>query len=280
MKLSRGLEKFWVAVGSYLLLDLILFFYVLAAHNWKFPNLLSLPDLIAFIIVISLGFFPFLWFLFNLKSQILQALPDQWQFKVAVLADYPQLDLAWLQQQTNTLESLGFVQLMDCKVEPGNGFARCFAHPQQYCFSQIGQIFKDTGEIIAEHCTIFSLLEQDWAVAEINREVNSHDAIAYIWRHPKQIRTYHANINLDELLQAHLRLRQQILVDLSITVLTDVSWFALRNLEQQATILRKQTIRRKNLLLTMLEATLFEMNPKSQWLGDYPKEAARRVNSR
>ncbi len=43
---------------------------------------------------------------------------------------------------------------------------------------------------------------------------------------------------------------------------------------------RKQTFRRKSLLLAMLEATLFEINPKSEWLGDYPKVAAkRRANS-
>ncbi|MDM9381872.1 hypothetical protein QUB80_14300 [Chlorogloeopsis sp. ULAP01] len=35
-------------------------------------------------------------------------------------------------------------------------------------------------------------------------------------------------------------------------------------------------MRRKPLLLSILEATLFELNPKSEWLGDYPKEAAKR----
>jgi hypothetical protein len=43
---------------------------------------------------------------------------------------------------------------------------------------------------------------------------------------------------------------------------------------------RKQTLKRKNLLLAMLEATLFERNPKSQWLGDYPQEAAKKRANR
>ena len=81
-------------------------------------------------------------------------------------------------------------------------------------------------------------------------------------------------------MQSHLRFRQQMLTDLGITVSTDVSWDAYGTLEQQATIFRKQTFRQKNLLLAMLEATLFEINPKSEWLGDYPKVAAkRRANS-
>jgi hypothetical protein len=182
--------------------------------------------------------------------------------------------------QTSTLESLGFVQLMDWKAEPGNGFVRCFAHPQQYCFAEIGQLFNETGEAIAQHSTIFSLLEQDWVIGEINREVCSGDGISYIWRHPKEIRTYSPNLNLDELLETHLRLRQKILVDLGISLLTDVSWSAFCNLEKQSTLRRKQTLKRKNLLLAMLEATLFERNPKSQWLGDYPQEAAKKCANR
>jgi hypothetical protein len=72
-----------------------------------------------------------------------------------------------------------------------------------------------------------------------------------------------------------------MLIDLGITVSTDVSWEVFRNLQQKSIILCKQIMRRKPLLLSILEATLFELNPKSEWLGDYPKEAAkRRANHR
>ncbi|QSJ19987.1 hypothetical protein JYQ62_15500 [Nostoc sp. UHCC 0702] len=76
-----------------------------------------------------------------------------------------------------------------------------------------------------------------------------------------------------------MNFRQQILTNLGITVATDVSWQTYKNLERQATISRKQSFRHKNLLLAMLEATLFEMHPKSEWLGDYPKEAVKRRRS-
>ncbi|MFN6567431.1 hypothetical protein [Dendronalium sp. ChiSLP03b] len=276
MKLSKGIQTFWVAVSNYILLGITLFLYLLAGNGWKLTNLLNLPDMIGFTIVIALVIFPLLWFLSNLKLQLLQATPNEWQFKVAVLADYPQLDLGWLQQKTTTLESLGFVQLMDYQVDPGAGFARCFAHPQQYCFAEIGQIFQKNGEVIAINCCVFSILQQDWVVAVINREVNQNDGIPYMCRNSKHVRTYDPNSNLDELLQTHLRFRQQILTNLGITVSTDVSWSAYSNLERQATISRKQSLRRKNLLLSILEATLFEINPKSEWLGDYLKEAAKR----
>ncbi|MBH8576904.1 hypothetical protein I8752_28745 [Nostocaceae cyanobacterium CENA369] len=281
MKLSKGIQTFWAAVASYILLGLTLFSYLLASNGWKLTNLLSLPDIISFIIVIALVVFPLLWFLSNLKLHLLQATPNEWQFKVAILAEYPQLDLSWLQQQTTTLESLGFVHLMDYKVDLNTGFTRCFAHPQEYCFAEINQIFQKTGEAIAINCCVFSLLQQDWVVAVMNREVERHDGIPYMWRNSKHVRTYEPNLNLNELLQNHLGFRQQIVTNLGITVSTDVSWFAYRNLEQQAIIYRKQNLRRKNLFLAMLEATLFEINPKSKWLGDYPKEVAkRRLNNR
>jgi hypothetical protein len=38
-------------------------------------------------------------------------------------------------------------------------------------------------------------------------------------------------------------------------------------------ILPQNLMKRKNILLAMVEATLFQMNPKTEWLGDYPKMA-------
>ena len=283
MELNKGIKNFWQQMGIYLYSNagVFLFLGFLCWIGWKFSSFVSLPIILGLIIGFSLLLFPLFWWLSDVKSQLLKALPDTWEPQTALVEDYPQLNLDCLLIQTRTLESLGFVQLMDWKVEPGNGFARCFDHPQQYCFAEIGQLFNETREAIAQHSIIFSLLEQDWVIAEINREVRSGDGISYIWRHPKEIRTYSPNLNLDELLQTHLRLREKILVDLGISLLTDVSRSAFCNLEKQSTIRRKQTLKRKNLLLAMFEATLFEINPKSQWLGDYPQEATKkRANSR
>jgi hypothetical protein len=281
MQLSVGIQKFWLAVASCLLLGLGLFLYLLAGNGWKLTNLLSLPDLIGFTLVVAMVIFPLLWFLSNLKSQLLQTLPDDVQFQEVVLTNYPQLDVVSLAHHTTILESLGFIHLIDHDVKPGIGFARCFGHPQHYCFAEVGQLFQDTGEVILQQFVLFSVLQQDWIVAEINRQVNSGDGIAYIWRHPQVIRRYHPDISLDELFESHLQFRQQILTDLGVNLSTDVSWSVFEKQEQQATIFRKQVMRRKNLLLAMLEATLFELSPKLEWLGDYPKEAAKkRVNRR
>lgn len=276
MQLSTGIKNFWMSVIIYLVVGCCLFLYFVGSNGWKLTNLLNLPDLIGLIIVVAVAIFPLLWFLSHLKSQLVKVLPDEVQFKKVSYIDYPWLDLASLSAQTHTLESLGFIQLVDQDVPSTLGFARRFAHPQKYCFAEIGQMFQVTGEILTQHFSIFSALEEDWILAEINREVNHADAISYIWRHPKQIRRYHPNIKLDEIFQAHLEFRQQILTDLKINSLTDTSWSYLQKLEEEGVIFRKQTMRGKNILISMLETTLFEMNPQSEWLGDYPKEAAKR----
>ncbi|HIK07073.1 MAG TPA: hypothetical protein IGS40_20675 [Trichormus sp. M33_DOE_039] len=276
MQLSAGIKNFWISVISYLLVGFCLFLYLVASNGWKLTNLLSLPGFIGLIVVVAVAIFPLLWFLSHLKSQLIKVLPDDVQFNKVVPTDYPWLDLATLSEQTTTLESLGFIQLIDHDIPSALGFSRSLAHPQQYCFAEIGQLFQVTGGIITHHLCIFSILEQDWALAEINKAVSNVDAISYIWRHPKQIRRYHSNMKLDELFQSHLKFRQQILTDLNINLSTDTSWSFFQRIEEQAAIFRKQTMRRKNILLSMLETTLFEMNPKSEWLGDYPKEAAKR----
>ncbi len=273
--MSPGIQNFWFQVGNFFFSLVISILAILWYGSWDKYIFLSLPFLVAFIVCFFLNLLPFIWFLSHLKSQLLQAMPDEWEFNVAVLTDYPLLNFTWLREQTTILESLGFLQLMDYQVKPGNGFARCFAHPQHYCFAEIGQSFMQDGEIVTSH-TIFSALEQDWAVGAINRPVQNADGIGYIWRNPKHIRTYQPYLNLDELLQSHLNFRQRIITDLGIYVFTDISWHFYRNMMQQFTVSSKQTFRRKNLILAMLEATLFELNPKSEWLGDYPQAAVKR----
>lgn len=89
-------------------------------------------------------------------------------------------------------------------------------------------------------------------------------AIAYIWRGTKSVRIYKHHNNLGTLLQAHLEFRQRMINDLSITVFTDVSWDKFVELGKQSAAVRRQTMRRKNILLARVEATLSQMNPKTE----------------
>ncbi|HEY9597309.1 MAG TPA: hypothetical protein V6D33_06525, partial [Cyanophyceae cyanobacterium] len=265
MKFNQGIRNFWFQVANFWVSSAVTILLAFWWYGW------NLATTIAFFL-----FLCFIWLLIDTKSRLLKALPGEYQFQPAVLEDFPLLNFTWLQQQTTSLESLGFVHLRDYKLGASPSFGRCFAHPQQYCFAEIGQVFKPTGEVVVMQSGIFSQLEQDWALDNINRELNSYDAIAYIWRGNKSVRIYKHHNNLGELLQAHLEFRQRMINDLSITVCTDISWDNFVELGKQSAAVRRQTMRRKNILLAMVEATLFQMNPKTEWLGDYPKMADKR----
>jgi hypothetical protein len=60
--------------------------------------------------------------------------------------------------------------------------------------------------------------------------------------------------------------------------LTDVSWENYVQLQQVGVIYRKRSLRGKIILLAMIEVTQFELNPKSEWLGDYAKFVTGKVN--
>jgi len=98
-----------------------------------------------------------------------------------------------------------------------------------------------------------------------------------LYRNPKVIGIHDPNPRLEEVFQAHLRTRQQIISDLGITVLTDVSWDAYVQFNQNLVAYIKQALTQRNLLVGMIKATLYELNPKPDWFyGDYPAIAARR----
>ncbi len=85
------------------------------------------------------------------------------------------------------------------------------------------------------------------------------------------MRIYYPTLSLEELFHKHLQMRQQMITNIGVSVLTDVSWDNYVNKQQEGTIYRKKAMKQKSLLLAMIEVTKFELNPKSEWLEDYAK---------
>ena len=269
MKLSNGTENFWSQIRNYILSSGVT---IIVAFWYYGPKVGSIITFFLFLC--------FLWLLSDTKSKVLMGLPDEFQYESANLNDYPMLNFTWLQQQTSELEALGFVQLIDYKLVGGNpGFARCFSHPESYCYAEVFEVFQATGESFARQAVISSNLAEGWHLATINREANIKDGISYgFWRNSKSVRTHHPEISFAELLEKHLALRQRMIMDLGITVLTDVSWENYVQLQREGVIYRKRSLRGKIMLLAMIEVTQFELNPKSEWLGDYAKFVTGKVN--
>ncbi|MGL5059248.1 MAG: hypothetical protein ACRC62_04630 [Microcoleus sp.] len=263
-KLTEGTQNFWSKIKNYLISSGLTIVIAFFAFGWQVGITLT------FFLVIC-----FLWLLSDTKEKVLRSLPDGFDYKPASLHDYPLLNFTWLEQQTQELENLEFVQLIDYTTGANPAFARCFAHPKHYCYAEVCQVFKANGESFSRQAVIFSALDRRWGLANINREVNITDGIAYgFWQDGKNIRIYHPISSLDNLLQNHLNWRQRMQADLGITLLTDISWENYVRFEEDAVAYRKQSLKKKILLLAMIEVTRFELNPKSEWLGDYAQFVA------
>jgi hypothetical protein len=265
MKLSKGIKNFWAYIGQIVIANAIATAVLFVGFGGMAASISA-----------AVGVFWVIRFLQKAKSQMLRRLPSGWNVKPVDLESISSIDINLWQDQTAALESLGFVQLMDYEhLEYSQVYVRCFAHPQQYCFAEIAQLPESSGDSLLKYFGIFSLLDEGWYV--VNRSPRMEDGLHLLARNPKAIIIHDPNPNLEEFFQSHLRSRQQIITDLNISILTDVSLDIFIQFKQNLTIYSNQAMQRYNLLAGMIKATLYELHPKPDWFyGDYPMLAARR----
>lgn len=84
-----------------------------------------------------------------------------------------------------------------------------------------------------------------------------------------------------ELLQAFLKMREQVCLDLGISPVNDDSLEAFINKAQRATTEMREAVKEKSFIKGLPEVylrkfSLLKTKPEYVWLGDYPKEAERR----
>lgn len=260
MKLSDGVQDFWSKIRGYALCSALTIALAFYFHGWK------MASTIAFFLLVY-----FFWFLSNTKEKLIRALPTDFAYENVTIDDYPLVNFTWFQQKTDELKSLGFDQIMDYKTAKTLGFERCFSHPKYFCYADVSEVFTVDGESY-RNTVISSGLDKGWSLSSNNREVINIDSIAYgLWCNPKNVRTYHPELRLEELFHKHLQMRQRMIDDIGVSLLTDVSWDNYIEKQQKGVIYRKKAFEQKVLLLAMIEVTRFELNPKSEWLGDYAK---------
>jgi hypothetical protein len=174
---------------------------------------------------------------------------------------------------TKQLEAIGFTPLMDYQIaESSIGVARLFAHAEYYCFAEVSEFIGRT----SVSCLIASVLEQNWRLGTTNRSKNLVSAIAYaFFRQPRNLGTYESGVEPPQLLQSHLALRQQMMTDLHLQLLPDLSVQSFFDLSQRGRTQQKQALWRKSILVCLVEMLLFSLNPKDEWLGEYAGLAAR-----
>jgi len=258
----KSLVHVWKIVAVYYLVFFLTVFIAYLWLGWQAAVLVAAVEM----------FFHISWWI-ELKSKILQGLPEEFRCLPTHIEEFSELDLNSLFAYTEELEALGFAKVVDYKLEVGGGLARVFAHPQYFCFAEVFQLFPVGQDPTPVFCTVHSALEKDWT---ISTTIVEPDGIKHMWRSPKTLWTYHPQATPAELLEIHLKRRQEMVETLQVKNLTDLSWEFYFSQQQKGSIQRRETFQKKNIVTALIEATLFELHPKSEWMGEYPKIAARR----
>jgi hypothetical protein len=87
--------------------------------------------------------------------------------------------------------------------------------------------------------------------------------------------------SLSDLLQAFLKMREQLCLDLGISPLKDDTLEAYISKTQRSAGEMREAVKQKNFALGLSQVyarrlSLLKTRPEYVWLGDYPKEAERR----
>ncbi|MEG3846181.1 hypothetical protein QT971_02215 [Microcoleus sp. herbarium19] len=217
------------------------------------------------------------------KPIFLEELSKDIKFVPVEPDEFPQLDAKSLQRYTDALESVGFVKLIDFKIVGGQiSFVRLFVHPQHSCWAEVGQIFFKSRKPMPIAVTIGSALEPNWSLSTGDIKISSLlFGIGYMMRHPRTLWISKPGVTPSKLLQTHLQRRGQIIstLNLEVTELTDTSLAAYFTFQLEERIKRKQVLQRKNIIVGLIEALLFAVNPKQEWMGEYGDAVATKMRS-
>ncbi len=267
MALSPGLKKFWGLIGSISGVGCGL---AVTLIYWKGLFAGGIAAAIVMMIVSAM--------IGSIQLQLVKAITIPPKATPCNLTDHQGYDEPWFEHHTITLEDLGFKLLTDCQLKAKyTTVAKFFYHPEHQCFAELlqGGIHSTTftENNITYRRTIVSCLNPDWTLIDFDRANLPLDGLAYMWRNPQEIRHYRNTQSLREMLDLHLGDRATILNKLKTTVRFEPTWEEFQAYETQVYDRIRKTLMRRNLLIALFEATLYEFKPKTAWLGDYGKRS-------
>jgi hypothetical protein len=263
MQLSPLLRQFWIAFFSYWAIALA----VSAISGLIGGGMVALLIFSFLTLVMAL-------LLLTCQPLLVTGLPQEWKGRVVSTLDCDHLDLSLLDSYSQVLIDLGFRPIQDYSQgsnrrhsEHLRGLARCFGHPDRACFAEVGWAGGETPRIT--HAVFFSILDRGWMLVDLNHLPQQRDSLAYTWRHNREVRRYHPDLTLEAVYHQHLMKRQAMMDDLQVNFLSSISWEIYCEIQQELVRRPSQTLRQKNLLKAMIQATQFERHPQREWLGEY-----------
>jgi hypothetical protein len=215
---------------------------------------------------------------FWIKSTLLAQMPVELEFPRISADKLPALDQKSLERYTREFEALGFRHALDYTVKseaPSRnvGFARLFIHAHERCYAEANQVIPaGQSKGAPMRCNVMSILEDGWSLSSGTRDPMSVKTM-WMWRRPKTLWTCHPGAAAQEVVRAHLELRREIIDSVGVDPETNVSPKAYFEHVRQTAVERREAFRRKNILINLIQLWLFGKNPRSEWLGAYPKLA-------
>lgn len=220
---------------------------------------------------------------FGTKKRILNNMATAYSFPPATPARFPLMDTEGLERFTRELEALGYTRLLDFSLVPNTAkpipsFVRIFANTRNHCFAEVSQVFPPRKAPRPIGCSIQSCLQDGWTISFSNRKPM---AASSLLRRKKAIGVCVPETPLHELQQSFLKMREQVCQELGISFLRDDSLEAYFAKVQRSATDMREAVKQKSFAAGIPEYyyrrfSLLKTKAEYVWLGDYPKEAARR----
>lgn len=219
----------------------------------------------------------------TMKRRVLNNMATTYSFPPATPAQFPLLDLDALDRYTREFEGMGFTRLLDfslvsdSKTNPPS-FCRLFVHTRHHVFAEASQIFPKAKAPMPLRCSVQAPLQNFWTISFSDRKPQAASSLI---RRRKALGISMPEAKPSELLQALLKMRDQVCIDLGIQPLNDDTLEAyIARMQRSATEMR-EAVQQKNFIKGVPEVylrkfSLVKTKPEYVWLGDYPKEAEQR----
>lgn len=202
----------------------------------------------------------------GVKLLILQTAIPSVKFVPTQAESWQHLNHKELARYTFELEQLGFVQLTDYTSPSIQGMARLFAHPQKFCFAEVGQVIN-----APMFCSMSCHLEKHWLLAVTNMSLHL-SAVSYAFlRRPRNLVKQFENSSVNVMLQSLLDWREQVTSDLNLAIIQDIRAETYFEKQRSTRIEQRRSLLRKSIIWGLLEISWFSLNPQSEWWGDYSK---------
>ena len=219
----------------------------------------------------------------TMKGRVLNNMATSFSFPPATPAQFPLLDLAELDRYTRAFEGMGFTRLLDFSLVSDSpthppSFCRLMVHTRHHCFGELSQIFPKGNTPMPLKCSIQACLQNFWTISFSDRKPQAASSLI---RRRKAIGICTPEANPSELLQAFLRMRDQVCLDLGIQSLNDDTLEAYIAKSQRSATEMREAVQQKSFVKGVPEVylrklSLMKTKPEYVWLGDYPKEAEQR----